>query len=513
MTNIHAAATSRAKIVDLGDGLIMRWSTNADSKNVEELVGEAYKWMIFGPSPGPGETPGHNQLFKAGARRLLSGKCGTMSEFNYALVEDTKRKDGKNPIVACASIHRLRAYYGSIKLFFGKPELIATDIEYRNRGLVKRLMFEMIHPESEARGDALQFIPGIPNFYRQFGYEYALCTYGPRTIKDVNCLPSQPKDKIEPITLRRATAADIPYLIAKSTPEIVSPYTTVGLLYGPEYWQYTVHDFFDIKQSEHDVARDTFILVHEAIGKDVGFVVVSHVFGLKLEAFVLDRDIHLHDTLYSILRQVVAVRKAYLEAKKSRTTNPEEAKAINTTSFPMTLQIHSNHPAIVLLESLLAPAPSKPGNRLYVRISDYPQFVGLVTPELEKRLENSALAGLSGKLQLDFFRKVEGNKAKGLEMEFKEGKIAEVKDWAKPLPEQEVVDYLTLKAKGEADKIPTLYEATLAPLTFNNLLTGDRSLDDLIWSYGETYYSNDATKLLIDILFPKGTQHMDAFFW
>lgn len=90
-----------------------------------------------------------------------------MSEFNYALVEDTKRKGtDKNPVVACVSIHRVRAYYGSIKLFFGKPELIATDPEYRNRGLVRKLLHEMIHPESEARGDSLQFIPGIPHFYR-----------------------------------------------------------------------------------------------------------------------------------------------------------------------------------------------------------------------------------------------------------------------------------------------------------------------------------------------------------
>ncbi|KAF9130381.1 hypothetical protein BGW39_003130 [Mortierella sp. 14UC] len=468
MTSIHASSTSRTKTIDLGDGLIMRWSTNTDSKNVEELVGETYKWKVFGPSLDPGETPGHNQLFKA-------GECGTMSEFNYALVEDTKRSDGKNPIVACVSIHRLRVYCGSVKLFFGKPELIATDIEYKNRGLAKRLIFEMIHLESEARGDTLQFISGIPNFYRQFGYCAPMAQEPSRT----STLPSQAKDKTEPITLRRAAAADIPYLITKSAPDIVSPYTTVGLLYGPEYWQYTVHDFLEIKQSEHDVARDTFILVREATDKDVNFVVASHVFGLKLEAFVLDKDVYLHGAL--------AVRKAYLEAKKAKTTNLEAAKAINTASFPMALQIHSNHPAIALLEHLLAPAPTKPGNRLYVCIDDYPQLIRLVAPELEKRLENSPLAGLSGKLQRNFFHKVEGNKGKGLEMELKEGKIVEVKNWAKPLPEQEVEDYLALKARGEEDKIPTLYEATLAPLTFSNLLTGDQSLDDLKWSYGETY--------------------------
>ena len=50
-----------------------------------------------------------------------------MSEFDYALVEDTKREEGKNPIVACVSLHRYLAYYGSVDVHFGKAELIATN--------------------------------------------------------------------------------------------------------------------------------------------------------------------------------------------------------------------------------------------------------------------------------------------------------------------------------------------------------------------------------------------------
>jgi hypothetical protein len=51
-----------------------------------------------------------------------------MSEYDYALVEDTNNKaKGKNPIVACVSLHNVPAYYGSVNLVFGKPELIATE--------------------------------------------------------------------------------------------------------------------------------------------------------------------------------------------------------------------------------------------------------------------------------------------------------------------------------------------------------------------------------------------------
>jgi len=50
-----------------------------------------------------------------------------MKEYDYALVEDKNRGEGKNPVVACVSLHRHEGYYGSVNLTFGHPELIATD--------------------------------------------------------------------------------------------------------------------------------------------------------------------------------------------------------------------------------------------------------------------------------------------------------------------------------------------------------------------------------------------------
>lgn len=96
----------------------------------------------------------------------MSGKSVAMSEYDYALVEDTTRGQDLNPIVSCIALHRLKCYYGSVNVHFGKPELIATDPDYRKQGLVRKLLLEMVHPESEARGDVLQVIAGIHYFYR-----------------------------------------------------------------------------------------------------------------------------------------------------------------------------------------------------------------------------------------------------------------------------------------------------------------------------------------------------------
>ncbi|KAG0356122.1 hypothetical protein BC939DRAFT_445776 [Gamsiella multidivaricata] len=509
-TSIHLQATPRDRTVDLGDGLIMRWSTKADSDNVAELMGEAFRWLSFLDPIPEGVIPGPSATFSSASRRLLSGKNGTMTDRDYALVEDTTRpRDNKNPIVACVAMQRHRAYYGCVDdIFFGKPELIATRPEYRNRGLVRKLLYEMIHPESEARGDALQFIAGIPHFYRQFGYTYAMANYLSGKIADLSSIPALPPGKTEPFILRKATAADIPYLVRHSTND-VSPYTSVGLKYGPEYYQYTVADILELEQPGHNSIRDTLIVVNAATGKDVGFSIVSHMVGLKVEALVLDDSVVLKDALYPILRQFISNEKHRLEAKKA-TLSVEEAEKFSTAPPYMLLQVHPKHPITMLLGSKIAPSITGPGYRVMTRIYDYPRFIRIITPELERRLSKSPMAGLTGRLRLDFYRKVEGNNAKGLEILFEDGKIVEAREWANPGPEKTVEEYLAWKAE---DKVPVIYAAAFAPLTFHSLLTGDRSLEELAWSFGENRVKDEASTLLLNSLFPKVSHQIDGFFW
>ncbi|KAG0050614.1 hypothetical protein BGZ83_004618 [Gryganskiella cystojenkinii] len=437
-----------------------------------------------------------------------------MTEFDYALVEDTARKAGKNPIVACVSIHRARAFYGSVNLFFGISELIATDPEYRNQGFVRKLLKEMIHPESEARGDALQFIPGIPHFYRQFGYEYGLCSFNPGKIETIEKIPILEKDrKDEPYTLRKATKADIPFLIKMSTKEHVDPYSDIGLVYGHEYWQWTVHDFQEVMGDKRfEAPRDTSIIVDTATGDEVGFTVVSHMFGLKLEAVSLNKGkVFWNDALYPILRGLVKNEKERLQIDKDEETDTEKAEKIQTEGFPVLVGLPQAHPACKLLGPTLSPPQKLPGFRLMVRIRDYAQFIKTVSPELEKRLANSPMAGVSGRLQLDFYRVVEGNNAKGLEIVMEKGKIVEANYWVKPSYEQKVEDFLRNQKEGKPQ--PKTFGAAFAPLTFTQLVTGDRSFEELQFSYGENTCSNEESRQLLNSLFPKTTQRIDNFYW
>ena len=88
----------------------------------------------------------------------------------------------------------------------GQPEIVATHPDYRNKGLI-RALFEMVHARSEARGDMVQAITGIPHFYRQFGYEYVLDLDGRRVVY-TSQIPEAKEGEVT-YNLRSATAEDV----------------------------------------------------------------------------------------------------------------------------------------------------------------------------------------------------------------------------------------------------------------------------------------------------------------
>jgi predicted N-acetyltransferase YhbS len=76
-------------------------------------------------------------------------------------------------VVSTATLLRETMTIDGIGVRTGQVEMVATDPAYEGRGLVRRLMREA-HRRSADRGDLLQVMVGIPYFYRQFGYSYAM---------------------------------------------------------------------------------------------------------------------------------------------------------------------------------------------------------------------------------------------------------------------------------------------------------------------------------------------------
>src|SRR5262245_15774546 len=182
---------------ELGDGVTLRWSTPEDVEPVASLYAQVYRASPDAP------LNWHVPLW---TRDMFSGRHPHIGPRDFAVVEDTTT----GAIVASTCLLRYRIAFEGIPILFGRPEVVATQPEYRNRGLI-RAIFELIHAKSEARGDLAQGITGIAHYYRQFGYEYSIGMGTGLTVYFA-AMPALKKDAAEPYSLRRATLEDVALL-------------------------------------------------------------------------------------------------------------------------------------------------------------------------------------------------------------------------------------------------------------------------------------------------------------
>ncbi|WP_394616675.1 GNAT family N-acetyltransferase [Lentzea sp. JNUCC 0626] len=112
--------------------------------------------------------------------------------------------DDDGRIVSTATLMDETVTLAGVGIPAGQIEQVATDAEYEGRGLVRQLM-DWAHERSAERGHLVQLVMGVPYFYRQFGYAYAI------PVKQNRALLSKPEPG-EGQVLRRATEADIPAL-------------------------------------------------------------------------------------------------------------------------------------------------------------------------------------------------------------------------------------------------------------------------------------------------------------
>ncbi|KAG0090952.1 hypothetical protein BGZ93_009064 [Podila epicladia] len=526
---------TRPQRIDIGDGLIMRWSTKADAKNIADCMAECFKWIPIGAPVAEDEEPTRNEWVHAGCLRLLRGNHTVMSENDYAIVENTLAKEGENPIIACTCLMTGTGYYGEVDLSLGKPEAVGCLPEYRNKGLIRRLFLEMIHPASEARGDIIQFLPGIPHFYLQFGYEYALGVRSVRAIHDVTKkIPALATGDTEPFTLREPTLADLPYLVEMSSPKRMLNQAQIGAYYDEAYWRYTIHTVLETAESPYDINRISRIIVDPKTGKDAGLVMLCGHSIKYLGIFTLDEGYSYREALYPVVRQLLAAAseptpfdkreaaKKAAEAKESPVVEDDNKDKKDETPAPphkfssIGIALDTQHPVYKLLEH--KSEPFGPNHRLYTRIPSYATFIQRVAPTLERRIAESPLAGITAKFHFNFFRKVEGAAGKQLEIVIEDGKIVSASDeYLEPSPralmEAARERIAAAKAAGVADKKPLVFKAEFAPLTFTRLVVGDLSLDEMLDFYSQASVEGDEAKMLLNIMFPKNVFHLDVFWW
>ena len=98
--------------------------------------------------------------------------------------------------------------YDGIAVLAGEMGIVGTLEAYRRRGLVRQQV-TFFKQRLRERGCLISHIQGIPYYYRQFGYEYALPLEGGLRM----LLHGGPKPPATPFQFRLATDADLPAMM------------------------------------------------------------------------------------------------------------------------------------------------------------------------------------------------------------------------------------------------------------------------------------------------------------
>ncbi len=431
---------------DLGDGLVLRRSTPADADALADFNASLHS------DDGPDQP---DERLGAWTRDLLSLPHPSFDAGDFTIVEDT----GSGAIVSSLNIISQVWSYAGVEFKVGRPELVGTLPEYRNRGLV-RAQFGTIHDWSAARGEMLQAITGIPYYYRQFGYEMALDLGGGR----LGYLPQVPKlkeDEQEPYRIRPARLDDIPLI--SELYDLGCRRSLVSCVWGEAEWRYELQG-----KSQQNINRAELRIIETQAGEAVG--IIAHPY------FSWAKGVTLAVYLYELKPGVSWAQVTPSMVRYLKSTGEEYARQLGKEPFGVFgFWLGSEHPVYKVFKDRL------PRVRLpyawYLRLPDIPRFLQHIQPVLQRRLESSPYAGHSGELKLTFYRQ-------GLKLAFEGGTIAAIEPWS-PTP---------LGHSGDAG---------FPGLSFLQLLFGYRSFEQLDAAFADCWSESDDAAGLLEALFPR----------
>lgn len=431
----------------LRDGMVARWATPADIPAILACYGSAFADQADGPV---------NTFAINYAHGFLTRNHPAAGVADCAIICDT---DNRTVLAATILMHT-RINYAGVTIPVGRPEIVASHHSVRGRGLVRHI-FAMLHARSDQSGDCLQLIAGIPYFYRQFGYEYAIAYAGSRKIP-FSAIPPLPANTSEAYTLRRATPQDSATILQYYARDCARHHDGQRLaITAPidaTYLEWTMNTHAD--------AIDPWVpyVITRSDGSSVGYLFTSRmrwlnhigVWGIFIEGLPL-----LDSQFASIARGLIAL-STVIPAHESA---PPQA---DTLFFCL----GDTHPIYPHCETF--PHTHKAADAWYVRIADISRFINLIAPVLLQRMADSAYAEFVGTIAVSCYRD-------GFDIHIS--------------PEQ-----ITAHAWPSAQAHPNA-QAHYPPLVILQQLLGYRSRQQLQAHYPDVRIAQTIAPL-IDILFP-----------
>jgi hypothetical protein len=427
---------------DLGDGLILRRAAPADVEALADFNAQIHRDRGM-------EEP--NPRVRAWVQDLMSETHPTFRPEDFTLVEDTRT----GAIVSSLNLISQTWAYEGIPFEVGRPELVGTHPDYRRRGLV-RAQFEAIHRLSAERGEVVQAITGIPNYYRQFGYEMTM-TLGGGRIGHKSHVPELKEDESELFRVRPATEDDLRFIAGLY--ERIADRQPVHCLRDEARWRYELNGRSALSDS-----RRLLRVIESDVGESVGFLThTDWLWGKQmwLSMYELKQGASWSAVTPSVIRYLWTTGEAYA-ARDER----------ECQGFAFGLG--EEHPAYTVFASRL-PEIRAP-YAWYIRVADVAGFLRHVAPALERRLVASDAAGYSGEIKVSFYRS-------GLLLKLEQGRLTEVADWS-PEPSD-------------------WGNAAFPGMTFLHLLFGYRNCDELWHIFRDCWTDNSEIRSVMDRLFPK----------
>ena len=420
---------------DLGDGLRQRFATVADSEALAQFNGR-----IHGDD-------GFSSIVAQWTRELVSPIHPLVGPDNVTLVEDTHT----GQIVSSMCLIPQTWTYDGIPFEVGRPEIVGTDPAYRRRGLV-RAQFDVLHAKSERAGHLAQAITGIPWYYRQFGYEYALDLSAGRWVYSEMIAPLKATE-VEAYHFRPMTIADIP--LARQLHAQACARSSIACP-RPAWWW---------RRMLTAVSPDSADYRHLAIietpdGEARGYLAYSFDFwGVQfpLSEFEVVENEPLREVVAALLRWLKPLAEGEIQLR-------------GQSSCVLYFKLGVQHPAFEAAPDLFHKVRKPYG--WYVRVADMPRFLNHIAPVLEKRLAHSALSGYSGEINVSEY-------VRGFKIAIEQGRV-----------------------RSDVWQPDDSAQARFPPQTFLQLLFGRRSFDELAEAYPDCV-ANEKVEPVLRTLFPK----------
>jgi len=401
----------------LEDGLVLR--TAADERDVERVA------EFIGAIHGPGVASMTHNLF--------IHHPNTRPQ-DLIFVEDER----SGQVVSSLCLIPWNWRYEDINIPAGEMGIVGTLEAYRRRGLI-RAQVEYFKRRLRERGCLLSHIQGIPQYYRQFGYEHALPLEGGLRL-ETRHVPDPPD---APFTFRLATRDDLSTLMWLY--DDAAGDLAIHAVRDEATWQYL------LAHTDRTETECENWLIQDADGRIVGYMrLPKHHFGEEL-------------VVCEVSRLGFEAALAALHHLKTLVTERDEPG--------IRLNLPANCTLMQLARSL--DAHDLGAYAWQIHVPDVAALLRALAPVLERRVAGSPFAGLTRDVQLSLYRET-------LLLRFVAGRLTEVAN---------------LGFTGDG-------EIRFPPLQFIPLALGYRTREELHATYPDVGVA-PVWRLLVDTLFPK----------